>query len=292
MNQDIDYTKLTKAQLKVYLKERGLKVSGNKSDLIARLQTGTDLPKSMATPRPKTKSTKSPVEFLKTSIRNADQTLEVAISALLSVYSAEELYNDIVELIGDRKSSGPVSLPVPTTYSGLKELKVADLKKILKERGEKVGGKKEELIQRIMNPTSQEDEAPMALPVESEELQLPQVEHNALPSVSVPAVPGVPAAEIVAISTPTSPEMSHTTLNNNITPSPLIALPVVPTLPMVSLPPTGGSTLPTSMSPPIALPGVPTLPLVDTDPTVPSLPLVDTDPTEVSTLPMVSTPEM
>lgn len=289
MNQDIDYTKLTKAQLKVYLKERGLKVSGNKSDLIARLQTGTDLPKSMATPRPKSKD---PVEFLKTSIRNADQTLEVAISALLSVYSAEDLYNDIVELIGDRKSSGPVSLPVPTTYSGLKELKVADLKKILKERGEKVGGKKEELIQRIMNPTSQEDEAPMALPVESEELQLPRVENNALPSVSVPAVPGVPAAEIVAISTPTSPEMSHTTLNNNITPSPLIALPVVPTLPMVSLPPTGGSTLPTSMSPPIALPGVPTLPLVDTDPTVPSLPLVDTDPTEVSTLPMVSTPEM
>lgn len=166
MSQNLDLSKLTKDQLKDQLRTYNLKVGGNKDDLLARLQaamSGVPDPtvKSVALPKtaPKTvkKSVKNPTDKLTSVFRDAEQKLGVSLAVLLNVYGADDLYDQMMELVGDRSESLPQQLEVPSTEglneAGLKEMTISDLKNILKSRGEKLAGKKDELIQRILNPS-------------------------------------------------------------------------------------------------------------------------------------------
>ena len=273
MAQNFNYNALNKTQLKDQLRARGLKLGGNKPELIARLHakiTGvpeptvapvvipTGVPVVTAVPVTKPKvSKKNPVEVLMNSIRDSEQTFGVAIAALLNVYGAGDLHPGMIELLVNRTETFPVTLSVPATYHRLKELKVAELKKILKLRGEKVGGKKDELIHRIMNPTPQHGvpAGPLTLPPVGE-FQLPPVGVigvapvtapapatglNAAPGLPLPVVPGIQEPDPVA-PTLTVPDLPTTTSPNQD------LIPTVPDLP------TAGSPHET-----VALPTLPTV---------------------------------
>ena len=161
-------------------------------------------------------------------------------------------------------------------------MKVADLKKILKDRGEKVGGKKEELVERILNPTPQaaapqvggvttlppvpEGFPPLVLPGVDEDEDEATVEEDEDEEVAgAPVLPLVPGALPLV---PTFPQSG----------SPV--LPLVPALPQATSP-----ALPVVVSP--ALPTVPGLPMA----TSPRLPVVPTLPT-VPGLPRATSPAL
>ena len=237
----------------------------------------------------KPKVTKSPTDTLKSAVRDADQTLDIALAALLDVYGATDHYpvviNGLVGLAGNK----PVHLPVPQNADALRAMKVADLKRILKERGDKVGGKKEELIHRVLNPTPKQGQTQVTLP--PPQVPAPTVPLPEAPQVPPPTVP-LPGPHGIVLPNADDDEEEEVTVEEDevVTGPPAlpIALPMVPptvtsptaTLPMV--PPTVTSPLP--MVPPV-LPTVTsptaTLPMVH-----PVLPTV-TSPT--ATIPMVPT---
>ncbi len=326
MSQNFDYSKLTKEQLKDQLRARGLKLGGNKPELIVRLQAppvvGVPLgvpavgapsvavppvavpaplpvgiprgvPVPVAKPKAPKKEPKNPLEVLMGTLREADQTMSVAIAVLLNVYGAGELHPAIMQLVGDRAETLPAPLPVPMTFEGLKDMKVTELKKILKARGEKVGGNKDDLVLRILNPTAQAAQGPVTLPPAPQLPAAPVVMLapptatglNAAPAL--PTVPGIVAAPalptvspIPALPTvspiPALPTVSPVPALPTMSPTAMITVPALPTVspvPAVSpaarsplaggvaLPTVGLPTLPTVGSPTVAE-GLPTLPTV------------------------------
>jgi len=289
MSQNIDFSKLTKDQLKEQLRARDLKLGGNKPELIARLQaaingvpevpvqqSGGLLPPVMppsvvpgglpmvvpgALPMvavttskgkgaPK-KPAKTPAEVVTAAVKDSGLSVEAALAALLSVYGLSEFHANVVQALGVKASLVPPVSETPTTYEGLKNLKVEDLKKILKARNEKVGGKKEELIHRILNPTPQAPEQP--------QVQLPP-----LPSTVVPSLP--------VVATETNEDDGETTQPSTPVAA---ALPTVPGLPVVpSLPTVPGLPVTAALPTVPSLPTVPGLPMVGELPTIPGLPTV------------------
>lgn len=251
----IDYSKYTKDQLKEELRGRKQKLGGNKPELLQRLmehingvpiagtaQVPAPAPVAAALPlaplvptaAPKAKKeAKNPVETLMSAVRNTGLPLQTSLSAVLAVYGVSDLQDAVLQLVADRAAAVPAPLQVTMTVEGLKTLKVEDLKKLLKDRNEKVGGKKEELIHRLLNPTPQ---APNELPAPG------VVVFPAAEQMELPPVPGVPTFPVG----PTTPLAGG------------VGLPTMPAgLPTV---PTGG--LPTMGT----LPTVPGLPVVNTLP--------------------------
>ena len=237
MSQNLDFSKFTKDQLKDQLRARNLKLGGNKPELIARLQAAiTGVPevvtvqsvlagpiglplvpvasagKGRGAPK---KPVKTPAETVTAAIKESGLSLEASLSALLAVYGLQEFLSVVVESLGGNATIAPAA-PLPETYEALKEMKVEDLKKILKSRNEKVGGKKEELIQRILIPTPQTASGQVvpsdfALPPIPPMIQplpvtspLPTV--PGLPVQNLPTVPGLPVVQ----NLPTSPRTGVT----------------------------------------------------------------------------------
>ena len=183
---------MTKDKLKTLAKEHKQLVGGNKDDLIARLmpfypggvvpaQSGAvplqqapagvpgyqplmtppaQQPLPLAPPAvptaPKTGGTRQPKDqhaALVSAVRNSGQTFEFALSAVLSAYGTTDLAPQLLVLIGEqRRTLMPVPLHVEMNEAQLRTLKVEDLKSLLRERKQTVGGKKEELIFRLLNP--------------------------------------------------------------------------------------------------------------------------------------------
>nr|QBK91419.1 MAG: SAP domain protein [Pithovirus LCPAC302] len=147
-----DFSDMTVKELKVHLKDNGLPVGGRKANLIERLEqfvSGDTTTESVVEKKSKSKrSRKDPLETVKSAIRDADLTLEQSIRVLFDLYSG--LPESVLEMINGEEKPEPVE--VPNTKEGLKILKVAELKKILRDMGQKVGGKKSELIDRILHP--------------------------------------------------------------------------------------------------------------------------------------------
>ena len=238
MSQFYNFDEYTVKQLRDHLrslKEQGYEVTlgGNKTDLVSRLHVlygqAAPAPAPTAAPAPATpqvtvakkttkKVTRSPAELLISSIRNADQALNVAVAALLETYNATDRYAVLMGSLVDIAETKPGPIPVPTTIEGLRALKMVELKKILKDRGEKVGGKKEELVERILNPTPQVPHGIQfhPLPVEATAVtNLPPVTnlHSAprasFSPINLPPIPGAPASMTqVSNSTATSPPMT------------------------------------------------------------------------------------
>lgn len=196
---------MTVKVIKDILRTRKLKLSGKKADLIIRLQTDDNANQGVETatppvgvtggdfiepvgivtagdssvtvinPTPVVISRKSTLKGLLTEqIRSANLPLEELINIIGDVYglkaSHKERFRSSAQdnIILD-------NLPIKTaaTYESLKKLKVAELKKILKARKEKLSGKKDDLINRILNPTpapivaTGTSEETLPLPVES-----------------------------------------------------------------------------------------------------------------------------
>ncbi|GAH89394.1 unnamed protein product, partial [marine sediment metagenome] len=86
---------------------------------------------------------------LNDQIRSADLPLSEMIVVLKQVYGVDQ----ISDLNISQLMTKPIKLKLVMNYNNLKKLKISELKAILKTRKEKVGGKKEVLIQRILNPT-------------------------------------------------------------------------------------------------------------------------------------------
>lgn len=179
-----DLSKLTKDQLKQMLRDLNQKVGGNKPELIERLQAAMNGVPAPTTKAPKTvvdvpvkvskpKVVKTPTEKLTEQIRSSKQTLGVSLAVLLNVYDAGDLYDQLMELVNDRSEVLPQEPELPSVEgmneSDLKKMKVVDLRKILKDRGEKLVGKKDELIARILNPTQKQE---ILVPENQEEEQI------------------------------------------------------------------------------------------------------------------------
>ena len=274
MAQNIDFTKLTKVQLQDQLRARGLKVGGNKPDLIARLNAAVmggappaaapvpaavpgGLPVAAPAPKKPAAPKKNPLDMLQSAVRGANQTLGMALTAVLNVYGAGDMYGQMMEIVGDRSEAMPAPLAVPETYEGLKALKMDELRGILKNMNQKVGGKKEELIQRILNPAAPAPAAAPGVPAAPPAggLQLPPVPGlGDVGGVPLPTVPGVPAVATSPTAAPTLP-----TVATPVPELPTPALPTVPGLPTVGSPTTSPAALPTVTSP-NAVPAIPTVP--------------------------------
>jgi len=129
------------AELKELLKERELKVSGKKSELIERLiESGYEAGKVV------TKTEKA----LSTHIRKLDLTLAETMKVVSMLYGLDfEYFADFLSEVGETKPEAE-QIHIPETEEELEKLKVKELKEILKSKGEKVAGKKSELIERIL----------------------------------------------------------------------------------------------------------------------------------------------
>ena len=137
-------------ELKELLKERDLKVNGKKSELIERLIESGYEPEKVVT-----KSEKS----LGEQIRKLDLSLFETMRAVSSVYGLDfEYFTDFLSEVGETKPEVK-KIDIPETEEELEKLKVKDLKEILKSKGEKIGGKKSELIERILALEEEEEEA-------------------------------------------------------------------------------------------------------------------------------------
>jgi len=246
---------------------------------------------------PKTKApAKSPLDTLKSAVRNADQTLSFAVAAVLEVYGASDRAHAVAAALAGITENKPLSQVVPETAEGLRTLKVEDLKKILKDRGEKVGGKKDELIHRILNPTPKEAvQAPPlpalgagglpplgvlpALGTEDDAMDADTEPEGDLPQV--PQVPGLPvgvaqfpATLPMQVSPPALPVAGAASPRGGL---PTMQVPTVPGLPLAVASPR--AALPTmqvpglpvvgAASPRAALPTMPALPTTGTPNTLP-----------------------
>ena len=239
-------------------------------------------PPAAAKPKAPKKPERNPLDVLKSAIRDADQTLSIALASFLDVYNATDRYPMLIEALANLAETKPVALAVPRTADGLRNLKVAELKKILKARGDKVGGKKDELIHRIMNPTPQQvPQGPLHLPPVTPmatgvtDLPPPGVTpFQPLPTNTdaFPGVPGVPGAVPAFPVTTQVPAFPATQVLPVAAASPLaggVALPTVPGVQAVPALPTAPVTaLPTV--PVAALPTVPAGSPVATLPTFPA----------------------
>ena len=313
MSQDLN--KLTVKQLKEHLKSRGLKLGGKKAELVARLSEALGQKEAepspvpdlvppegykpamvdglpVVSPAPKPKSPKAPKktpqEVLTMAIRDADLTLKEALRTLLETYGVDDFDFESFETIYDEPRK-PKALDIPESEEELSKLRVTDLKKFLKSRGQKVGGKKAELVARILNPeaTSPSQESPIPPP---DMVQPVPVSSPIPPSeMDIPPIPGMPAAPAVpnlpVPEVPTSPAEF---------PAPI----QIPTLPAsadsseVPVFPTELPTLPDSMEVPALPTELPTLPessevpaLPTELPTLPESSEVPALPTELPTLP-------
>ena len=82
------------------------------------------------------------------AIRNANLPMTQAITVLCEVYG-----KDPISILPKKYiDSLPLPLPVPDTEEGLTNLKVSDLRDILKDMNQKTSGKKSDLVKRILNP--------------------------------------------------------------------------------------------------------------------------------------------
>ena len=212
---------------------------------------------------------KDPAAVFRRSVRDADQSLRMAISTVLEAYGLLDRLDDVSELFVDEWENKPVPLETPRTEAELRLFRVVDLKKILKDNNQKYNGNKEELIQRILHPEAE-----------------PQgVGFNVPP----PNVGGVPAFQEAA---PTLPDLTDFPV---APPTDMgVNLPQVPTFPgaVNAFPafPTGETVteLPTS---PAAMPDLPTFPTTgDQLPaTLPNLPTFPTTAPKEDELPAFPT---
>jgi hypothetical protein len=88
------------------------------------------------------------------NIRSTALPLGVALATLLEVYGVSDRNQAIMQHVSDLMEASPATPPVPQTAEELMKLKVVDLKAILKSSGQKVGGKKADLVDRIINSTA------------------------------------------------------------------------------------------------------------------------------------------
>lgn len=173
----IDRSDLTKKQLQDELRDRGLKLSGNKDALIERLENADQgiipdeakgrgwakkngqepkSPKGGKGAKSPKRQKRTPAENLLMGVRDADLSLQDTILIVLKAYGKEDFAQDMEELIEGYEEIKPLAPPAPDNEDDLRALRVKDLKKILKERGYKVGGKKDELIERILRPKEED----------------------------------------------------------------------------------------------------------------------------------------
>jgi hypothetical protein len=229
MAQNNDFTKMTITQLKDVLRglqKAGHKVTlaGNKGELIAKInqaygQGKHEVPENVVGAAPpvenvievpplkvnspkKEKVVKDPRANLMLAMRDANQTFGAAFELLLQVYGMGPVpeAENLAEVVIEAWETTPVALEAPTTYDELMKLRLVDLKKILKDRKQKVGGKKEELVNRILNPEAEVEapagglELPPLEPV-NVPIDVPEVENpNDLLTTELPAVPAFPDA--------------------------------------------------------------------------------------------------
>ena len=323
MSQNYDFSQLTITQLKDHIRAmnaqgHSLKLGGKKADLVYRLQVAygqvaapvvnpvqtlqhvpTGVPViAQGGLAPKTKDPKkpsrNPLEVLKSAVRTADQTLSLAISSLLDAYGATDRYPGVMAQLVDISETKPFAVPIPKTAEGLRVLKVTELKKILKEMLQKVGGKKEELVQRILHPAVEQVQQqvhlapPTQLGLPGAQLGLPGAQLGMAPQVPVPT-------QVMAPQVPVPTQVMAPQVPVPLTTG--VALPSVPGIPLTASPLAGGVALPTiqATSPIVALPTVQTaspivaLPTIQTASPIVALPTIQaTSPFEaIATLPVV-----
>ena len=132
-------------ELKNLLRERNLALKGKKSELIERLiENGY-----------KTES-KGDSKSLSSELRKLNLSLSETMKVVSELYGLDfEYFADFLAQVGETK---PQAEKIPETVEELEKFKVADLKKILKNMGKKVGGTKSELIERILSSDEVEEE--------------------------------------------------------------------------------------------------------------------------------------
>ena len=298
MSQQLDISTFTVKVLKMHLKNAGLKLGGKKAELKERLEeyvnNGGVIVELEAADSPtgkKAKSVKDPLESFTKGVRLMNQPLSIALNALLTVYGIS------YEQINDSMENLPISLPTPTTRPELKALKVAELKKILKDMGQKLNGKKDDLVDRILNPV---DQTEVSLPIPEldlvplpEPMVIPEVNHD-LPSI--PSIPNLPEVDVDL------PVVSPVSLPAALPVAPVVESPVslptaLPVAPVVESPVSLPAALPVVESPsPAALPVVESpspaalsvAPVVESPVSVPAaLPVVESPISVPAALPVV-----
>jgi hypothetical protein len=128
---NVDLQSLTIPSLKSILKEKGLKVSGNKSDLLARLQT-----------QPSQRNFSSEPEYeMRTSTSMERENLGGGTTKKKEEVSMAKKNSD--------KITSPILSASKAAEDDLKDMKISDLKALLKEKQLNTSGKKSELIARL-----------------------------------------------------------------------------------------------------------------------------------------------
>ena len=243
---EINFEEMKVGELKSELRMRGLKVGGTKDELIERLEEHYEDP-VVASPTPKRrtpkkspkkkapkKKAKDHSQPLRKGIRTSDLSLSAALTALLEVYGVSEKLGHLLDLVEDEDLTDTVvpALDVIENYEELNKLRTTDLKKILKERKQKVSGKKEDLIERILNPEE---------PSKVAELQMPEVNIPSIDNAPVVVLPQVPDPEEQLIleeeedddATEEMEEEENTNINLPILPDLGVVGNAVPDLPIV-----------------------------------------------------------
>jgi len=238
MAQNNDFAKMTINQLKEVLRglqKTGLKVTlaGNKNELIAKIHQaygqgpvaqGAQNPAVPAVPvitvpplnveNPPAKAAKTvkepkdPKATLVSALRDANQSFGAAFELLLQAYGLGPVpaAENLVDVVVKAWATTPVALVAPETYDQLMQLRLVDLKKILKDRKQKVGGKKEELVNRILNPEVEAPAGGIALPpLDPINVPLENMAQEADPNDLLTQLPAVPAFPEATTALPTIP---------------------------------------------------------------------------------------
>jgi len=187
---------LTAVQMKVLLRQKGLKVSGRKQELAQRLLEANAAPKEGAGAETEVETVveteaEAEIEAEIEAETEAETEAEVEVEALQKMEELDDVDEDDIVL-----------------EDGLDYLTVPQLKDMLRQKGLKSSGRKEVLVQRLLEPDAETEEgAPAQVEALLQEMEAGQDEVTEIEADDTDALTSLRReGEIATYSSPTTPE--------------------------------------------------------------------------------------